>query len=99
MKYPKLPTTVSAPGGEIAVRITPAPLKIGTQEVWGAWDEGQRTIEISTDVPVKQRWKVFFHELTHVAITDSGLDNMISDELHEAICDAVATQRVRERFG
>lgn len=99
MKYPKLPTTVSAPGGEIAVRITPAPLKIGTQEVWGAWDEGQRTIEISTDVPPRSVWKVFFHELTHVAITDSGLDNMISDELHEAICDAVATQRVRERFG
>jgi hypothetical protein len=45
------------------------------------------------------QWRTLFHELTHVALDDSGLSNGMNDELVEAVCDAVATQRVREMFG
>lgn len=98
-KYPKLPTVVEGPGGPIVVTLAPAPLKINDTEVWGCWDEATRTISVSDSTPPRMRWKVYLHELTHVAITDSGLDEMISNELHEAICEAVAVARMRERFG
>jgi hypothetical protein len=99
IKYPKLPTSVEGPGGAITVAVVPAPLKLSDTEVWGCWDEADRAIKVSDDIPPRMRWKVYFHELTHVAITDSGLDEMISNELHEAICEAVAVARMRERFG
>jgi hypothetical protein len=44
-----------------------------------------------------------FHEQTHAAITDAGLDNRFAgedgDKLLEQVCEAVATSRMRERFG
>ena len=46
-----------------------------------------------------QRWRTFYHELTHVAVIDSGLANNLRDKIHEALCDAMATARMRERFG
>jgi len=48
-------------------------------------------------------WRVYFHELTHVALTESGLANVLLPVIHDegidAICDAIATARMRERFG
>jgi hypothetical protein len=98
-KYPKLPTSVEGPGGAITVTVSPAPLKIAEHEVWGYWDEGERAIKVSDELSPRMRWKVYFHELTHVAITESGLDELISGEMHEALCEAVAVARMRERFG
>lgn len=99
-RYPKkLPTMVSAPGGDITVKTVEAPVKVGEADAWGFWDEQTRTIGISSEITGRTLWKVFFHELTHVAITDSGLDELISNEMHEALCEAIAVARMRERFG
>ena len=66
---------------------------------YGTWDEETRVIEIDSTPPLEHQWRVLYHELTHVAFTDSGLDEMMTAEALEAACDANATARMRERFG
>lgn len=97
-RYPPLPKSVQAPGGLIKVITTKDNIKHENAECWGLYDPEMRTITIDMKAAPRQRWLTFFHELTHVALIDSGLNNGMSDALHEAICDAVATQRMRERF-
>lgn len=98
MKYPPLPTHVEAPGGRVTVAPRQRP-KADGDEVWGSWDEGQRRIEIDSSAPNRHQWKTLFHELAHVALTDSGTDELLPEATVEAICDAFATARMRERFG
>jgi len=98
-RYPALPKTIEAPGGQVRVIVTTEPIKHEHSECWGLYDSEFRTITIDGKAAPRQRWKTFFHECVHVAILDSGLDNGLSDALHEAICDAIATARMRERFG
>lgn len=98
MKYPKLPTTVEMPGGRITVQ-TVEPFEVEGQKCWGTWDQTTRTIRVDKTMPQSFQWNVYFHELAHVAIMDSGIDNLFSLEVHEALCDALATARYREKFG
>jgi hypothetical protein len=50
-----------------------------------------RDIKIdNTGVPAIQ-WATFWHEVTHVALFDSGVSNCLNNELEEAVCDAVGT--------
>lgn len=98
-RYPHLPKEVQTPGGVVVVKRVP-PIKLPTSvEAWGTWEPYARTIEIDQSPPMRHQWKVLFHELTHVALDDSGLCNGMTEEMQEAVCDAVATARLRERFG
>jgi len=42
---------------------------------------------------------VLYHELTHAALDDSGLSQGMTDAMQESFCEAMATARMRERFG
>ncbi len=96
----KLPKTVSAPGGAVTVEVKKSgQVRSGSTEAWGTWEAHTRRIEIDGSSSLLHQWRTLFHELTHVALDDSGLSNGMPDELVEAVCDAVATQRVRETFG
>lgn len=97
-KYPKLPTTVDMPGGAIAVQSVD-PFEVEGQKCWGAWDQTTRVIRVDKTLPPAFQWSTYFHELIHAAIMDAGLDNLFSIEIHEALCDALATARMREKFG
>jgi Zn-dependent peptidase ImmA (M78 family) len=99
IKYPPLPKEVEGPGGTVTVICTKAGIKHENAECWGLYDSEARTITIDMRAKPRQRWLTFYHELVHVALIDAGLNNGIPDQLHEAICDAVATARMRERFG
>lgn len=100
-KYPPLPTSLDAPGGTVEV------VTVDTDgfkhndgiDCWGMYDESTRRITICGKIPPRHRWKVYYHEVAHVAIVDSGLDDLLDDKLHEALCNAFAAQRMRERFG
>lgn len=95
--YPPLPKSVMAPGGEVTVWLVD---KAGTNgDAWGTWQEATRTVEIEKSAQPRHRWRVFYHEMTHVALDDAGLSNGMPEELVEAICDAMASARMRERFG
>jgi hypothetical protein len=68
-------------------------------ECWGIWNEATRTITLDKTATKPHLWRVFFHELTHVALDDAGLSNGMDDRLVEATCDAMASARMREKFG
>lgn len=68
-------------------------------ECWGIWDESIRTITLDKTATKRHQWRVLFHELGHVALDDSGLSNGMDASVVEAICDAIASARMRERFG
>lgn len=96
--FPPLPKTLAGPAGPFTVSLVERPM-MDNRAVMGLWDGLKRHIEIDKTMPVAQQWLTFFHELTHVGLADSGLDELLSHEETEAVCDAVATSRFRERFG
>jgi hypothetical protein len=98
VKYPALPRELEGPAGTISI-IKKTPIVCEGVACWGLWDEATRTISIDPTAPPRHQWKVLFHEMAHVALDDSGLSNGLSDELVEALCDAVSVARMRERFG
>lgn len=98
-KYPPLPKRISAPGGEVTVKMVDGIKLGGGAEAWGTWEASSRTIEIDKNAPPSHRHRVLYHELAHVALDDAGLHNGMPEELIEAVCDAMATARFRERFG
>lgn len=97
--YPPIPKTLMGPAGEISVVMASMLKHPDGDECWGLWDEATRTITLDKSATKRHQWRVLFHELCHVALDDAGLSNGMNDELVEAVCDAVATARMRERFG
>jgi len=63
------------------------------------WEEHTRTITVDSTCTPRHAWKIYYHELAHVALDDSGLSNGIQDDLVEALCDALSVARMREKFG
>lgn len=66
---------------------------------WGLWKLETRVIELEQNAPRALQWTTLYHELVHAALDDSGLGNLFTDAQQEAICDAMASARMRERFG
>ena len=97
--FPPLPKTLTAPGGDVTVILSPKIKHPDGDECWGMWDESIRTITLDKTATKRHQWRVLFHELCHVALDDAGLSNGMNDELVEAVCDAIASARMRERFG
>lgn len=99
VNFPPLPKIVTAPGGDVTIVLSPKIKHPDGDECWGMWDESIRTITLDKTATKRHQWRVLFHELTHVALDDAGLSNGMPYELVEAVCDAIASARMRERFG
>lgn len=97
-KHPPLPKVVNAPGGPIRVELV-TPIYVDERRCWGTYTDSERVIRLDSTVSDEFRWKVFYHELTHAFIIDAGVANLITNEMHEALCDLFATARYVERFG
>jgi hypothetical protein len=97
--FPVLPKSIMAPGGEVSVSLVAKIKHPDGDECWGIWDDAARAITLDKTATRRHLWKVLYHELTHVALSDAGLDNGMPHELVEAVCDAIASARMRERFG
>jgi Zn-dependent peptidase ImmA (M78 family) len=99
MKWPQLPLVVYGAGGMIAVLEVGHPKdedNVGTE---GTWEPDSRTISIKADLLPRRKWLIYFHELMHATLADSGLVNLLTDDSQEALCDAVATSRLVELVG
>lgn len=96
MTYPKLPHSVMTMLGPVPVRLVK---DWKDESAWGMWHRDRRTIEIDARQTPELQWSTFFHEVTHCALDDSGLANILTEPQQEALCDAMATARMRERFG
>lgn len=100
MRWPALPQSVEGLGGPIrVVRVRGWVIADDGDMCNGLYDHDTRSIRISSYIRGRQRWHTFYHELTHAALTDSGAWNELTAKKAETICDAIATSRVRERFG
>lgn len=95
-KYPALPTTLMTLLGPVAVELKD---KWDDADAWGLWQRERRTIEIDKRLARNHQWSTLFHELMHATLDDSGLSNLLTEPQQEALCDASATARMRERFG
>lgn len=98
-RWPPLPSVVQGAGGAIRVVRCRTPIVEDGVTCHGLFRHETRTILIAASLRGRQRWHTFYHELTHAAMTDSGLWNRHTEKQVEALCDAIATARVRERFG
>ena len=98
-EYPAIPKVIDAPGGKVRIVSKPKVIHEDGRECWGMYDESTRTITLSTAAQPRHLWKVLFHELVHVGLIDAGIDDLLDDKTHEAICNALSTARMREQFG
>lgn len=95
---PPLPSSIMAPGGPITVAVV-AKLQDGGEDCWGLWQQDERVITIQRHKSRRHMWATLYHELAHAAMDDSGVSNMLTSQQQEMLCDALATARMRERFG
>lgn len=99
-RYPKLPSRVMCPSGWVPVRLVRGLTRgSANEELLGLAEYRPRRISIEASMTREQQWEVFYHELMHMTLYDSGLANLFSTKKKEAICDAAAIARMRERFG
>ena len=98
-RYPPLPSEVQGAGGTIDVRLVPHIAGSADEDVMGQFHASERRIDVVKGLRGDQRWLVFFHEITHAALWDSGAANALPGPTEELVCDAIATARLRERFG
>lgn len=99
-RYPKLPARVMCPSGWVPVRLVKGLTRgNASEELLGLAEYRPRRISIEAGMTREQQWEVFYHELMHMTLYDSGLANLFSTKKKEAICDASALARMRERFG
>lgn len=97
--WPVVPRLWRGAGGPITVRLRRRPKHEDGTEVWGLWDDAARRITIDGTAKREHQWRVLFHELTHAALHDSGIENLLEAKAVEAICDAISTARYQEMRG
>ena len=98
-RYPPLPVSVQGAGGTITVQLVPKIPGGEGEDVLGQFEPSTRHILILKSLRGDQRWLVLFHELAHAALWDSGAHNALAGAAEEVVCDALATARLREKFG
>lgn len=88
MKLPKLPKTFFSVLGPIEVADLVAPPPEAGDAV-GLYKYVERRIEIEPKMAPEARWSTLWHEAVHVALNDSGVQNVLTKDQAEAVCDAV----------
>jgi len=99
VKYPPLPKSVMGLSGAITVEVVDSLKDDDGTPCWGLWSQIGRLVRIERSTDKRHEWAVLYHELIHAALDDSGVCNLLSDPHVEALCDAIAAARLRERFG
>jgi hypothetical protein len=99
MKAPPLPALVMGMGGPITVELCDKLVDEDGAHCLGLWIFRERRIKLERHKDRAQVWATFYHELVHAALDDSGLSNLLTEPQQEALCDALANARMRERFG
>lgn len=97
-RYPPIPSRVDMPGGTVRV-VWASDIMANGHACWGTWDDSTRTVTLDKTMRGVFRWKILYHELAHVVLDDAGISNALTPDMVEVLCDAIATARVRERFG
>jgi hypothetical protein len=89
MATPRIPSAVWSTLGPI-----PVVKKKGLAEndnAYGMFNGQNRQVSLDAENIPSVNAQTFFHELTHVALWDSGVHYTLTHEQTESICDAVGT--------
>jgi hypothetical protein len=86
----KLPAAVWSPQGPLPVTVVDDLAE--SAQAWGQFTAGERSIQLAgaASSPTN-RLQTLCHELVHLALWDSGIHNLLTHEVEEAICDAVGS--------
>lgn len=90
MRLPKLPTEAFSLIGPVPI----VPLVIAKpedNELYGRFAPGERVIEIAQEMTRDVEWVTYWHEVSHVILTDAGANNSLTEHQQEVVCDAVGT--------
>lgn len=95
MKQMKLPAFVWSALGPVPVKLV-KDLKVSDspteeQEAFGTWDENRRAISIEPTACAPTQIKTLFHEMTHVALNDAGVNNTFNEAAIETVCDVLGS--------
>jgi hypothetical protein len=102
---PPLPDSVPSVFGNLPVVRLDNLRNMRGDELLGGFVPETRTVYIKRTIPSrKTAWVTYYHESCHVNVFwDTGLRNAMSgaggDQLQDAICDAIAADRVRAMLG
>lgn len=66
------------------------------ESAYGDYSWSKQRIRILRELQGLVAVQAYRHEWTHMILADAGLTGLISDELEEVICDAVANGLIRE---
>lgn len=90
MKSPTLPKATWSALGVISVGELSKDFP-GYENTFGFFSPTKRDIAVAHDVMPAMQWSTFWHEVTHVALFDAGVNNILSHEQLESICDALGS--------
>lgn len=97
-ELPPIPRSVATQLGPVPVVFVDSLVNGEGKQVVGGFHTIKRVIYLRRDLLENPRiaWAVYYHEVAHIVMYDSGLANMIPPEVQQAIADAFAIQRVAE---
>jgi hypothetical protein len=61
----------------------------------GRFGRDDRVIGISKSLPLDVQWHTLLHEVMEAAMWDSGVNQILQEDVKEAVCDAAATGFLR----
>jgi Zn-dependent peptidase ImmA (M78 family) len=94
-RLPALPASVPSAMGAIPVEIVEA-LKLNDEALCGRFSWQKRLIQVEQKMTREAQWYTLYHEMVHVALSDSGVAQVLDERQTEAVCDALALARLEE---
>jgi hypothetical protein len=88
IKLPAIPQRVFSSLGSIPVSFMSAK-KADKKGLCGVYDYTARTIKLRPGMDLSSAWSTLWHEAVHVALMDAGVNNTLTKDQEEAVCDAV----------
>lgn len=89
MATTRLPSAVWSALGPVQVIKTKG--LVQDHEALGMFKGREREVHLELENNLTVDTQTFFHELTHIALWDSGVQNSLSADQIEAVCDAVGS--------
>jgi hypothetical protein len=93
MMWPELPASLEGIQGPITVEVVEH-LQAGEPDDIGQWLPAHRTIEVLGSLPPMVAWSILWHEWTHAALGDTGVEYCLTSDMQEAVCTAIATAQL-----
>lgn len=97
-RWPPIPRSVLGAGGPIEIVVKKI-VQLKGEDCWGTWDDGTRIICIDAAAKREHQWRTLYHELIHAALSDAGIYKLLTEDMNEALAEALSTARAQEMRG